>query len=92
MKERVKNLSTPARRPTAACDVMDSAGAPHVTFAPGVGGTPALGARAPAAHARRAGIEPRRPRRCAQDARAVFVVRAQDAGRALDALRENPRR
>ena len=50
MKERVKNLSTPARRPTAACDVMDSAGAPHVTFAPGVGGTPALGARAAQPH------------------------------------------
>jgi len=50
MKERVKNLSTPARRPTAACDVMDSAGAPHVTFAPGVGGTPAFGAHSAQPH------------------------------------------
>ena len=50
MKERVKNLSTPARRPTAACDVMDSAGAPHVTFAPGVGGTPAVGAHSAQPH------------------------------------------
>ena len=50
MKERVKNLSTPARRPTAACDVMDSAGAPHVTFAPGVGGTPGLRARSAQPH------------------------------------------
>ena len=43
MKERVKNLSTPARRPTAACDVMNSANGVllgHVSFAPGVGGTP----------------------------------------------------
>ena len=47
MKERVKNLSTPARRPTAACDVMDSAGVMHVSFAPGVGGTPAIGSAMP---------------------------------------------
>ena len=85
MKERVKNLSTPARRPTAACDVMDSAGAPHVVRARG-GSAPAPRRRA-AAHARRAGIELGVP---ALRAPAPLVVRAQDAGRALDALREPP--
>ena len=45
MKERVKNLSTPARRPATAADALDAhaqahASGHHVTFAPGVGAPP----------------------------------------------------
>ena len=52
MKERVKNLSTPARRPATAADALDAhaqahASGHHVTFAPGVGGTPRAAVRPP---------------------------------------------
>ena len=55
MKERVKNLSTPARRPATAADALDAhaqahASGHHVTFAPGVGGTPARGGQTALPH------------------------------------------